>query len=591
MIHRLCYVALLLILLTGNSLAADGLRAWLDRDRISEGETVQLTLEAPGQVSGRPDTQPLEASFEVLGISSGSRIQIINGQTDARTSWTLTLSPKQPGKLTIPPLRVGNLKSKALVVTVSNAPATAADSGADILIESEISPPQPYVQGQVLYSVRLLHAVPIRSGTLTDPEPDNTLVQRLGEDRRYSTRRHGRRYQVIERRYALFPQKSGPLQLPPPLFDGEVPDDRRRGRSPFDRLFGQDPLFSSTPLDDLMTPTRRVRIRGDAQQLQIQPRPATAQGGHWLPAKKLQLQGSWSPGSSEAQVGEPITLELDLQAEGLTAGQLPDLAPASVAGFDIYPDQAQRQTDTDSTGVTGHLRQKIAFLPKQPGKLTLPSITLHWWDTTTDQPQLATLPGRELQVSGAAIPEPDPSAAAGQATPVPEQTSPAATGGEAPAMPPTAAPVNLWLWLSILLATGWLVTLLLWWRDNRRTRLHHAGQAGSEPLQAPRAGNARRQFHNACQHNDPAAARRALLDWAAAHWPEDPPRGLEAVARRLSDPAARAALAELNAVLYRERTAWNGARLAAALKQLPNTPVPANHRSRELPPLYPAAST
>ncbi|AKH21461.1 BatD family protein [Sedimenticola thiotaurini] len=588
MTHRLGYVALLLILLSANSLAATGLSARLDRDRISEGETVQLILEAPGQVAGRPDTAPLEKTFDVLGISSGSRIQIINGKTDARTTWTLTLSPKQPGKLTIPPLRIGNRESQELLLEVTDAPVADSTSGADILIESELSPQQPYVQGQVLYNLRLLHAVPIQSGTLSDPKPDNTLVQRLGEERNYSTLRHGRRYQVIERRYALFPQKSGTLKLAPPLFDGEVPDKRQPGRSPFGRLFGQDPFFNSSPLDNLITPTRRVRIRGTARELQIQPRPGNARGSHWLPARQLQLHGSWSPDANQAQVGEPITLELELQAEGLTAGQLPDLTPAAVAGFDLYPDQAQRHTDTGSTGVTGRLRQKIAFLPKQPGKLSLPAIQLHWWDTTADQPRLATLPGREVVVTGAA-PQPiqTPAVPALDSPRTPQ--APAVTTGQA--IQPGITPLesgNRWLWLSTLLASGWLVTLLLWWRQSRRTR---ADRPATEPASPPRAGTARRRFQSACQNGDPVAAQRALLDWAAAHWPEDPPRGLEALARRLSDPAACAALEELNRALYRERTGWNGTSLATALQQLPKPSRGGDNRPRVLPPLYPRSSS
>ena len=100
--------ALVVLLLTligvAERVQAADLQAWLDRTRVAEGETVRLTLEAQGQVSGRPETAPLEQDFEVLGMSTGSRLNIVNGRTDARTTWTLTLSPRRSGTLTVPSL-------------------------------------------------------------------------------------------------------------------------------------------------------------------------------------------------------------------------------------------------------------------------------------------------------------------------------------------------------------------------------------------------------------------------------------------------------------------------------------------------------
>ena len=267
------FVLLLFALLgTAQRAGAADMHAWLDRSRIGEGETVQLTLELQGQVNERPDTTPLEKDFDVLGISSGSRVSIVNGRTDVRSTWTLTLSPKRSGALPIPALRVGVHQSVPLTLQVSEAPAAAPGSGADILIETEIDPRAPYVQSQALYTVRLLYAVPITNGRIGEPKPERTLVQRLGEDLKYATTRDGRRYQVIERRYALFPQSSGPLELAAPVFDGEIPDASRRRADSLGRFFRNDPFFGRDPFDGLVTSSRRVRVRGEPARLEVQPR-------------------------------------------------------------------------------------------------------------------------------------------------------------------------------------------------------------------------------------------------------------------------------------------------------------------------------
>ena len=331
------------------------MNAWLDRTRIGEGETVQLTLEVQGQVSGRPDTSELEQDFEILGISTGSRVNIVNGRTDTRTSWAITLTPRRSGTLTIPSLQVGNHRSEPLVLEVSDAPAPSSGSGADVFIESEIEPGTSYVQGQVLYTIRLLHAVPISSGRLSEPASGNILVQRLETDREYVTVRDGRRYQVIERRYAIFPQTSGALELDAPVFSGEIPDSGRKRSSPLRRFLGKDPFFGSDPFEDMLTPTRRVRVRGEPLSMDVMPRPEAANSTHWLPAQQLELKGRWQPDSGDVQVGEPVTLMLELEALGLTGAQLPDLVPEAVDGFRVYPDQAQHSTENSETCFTVRL--------------------------------------------------------------------------------------------------------------------------------------------------------------------------------------------------------------------------------------------
>jgi hypothetical protein len=593
-LHFLRIVSLLgaIVCVVNLAWAAD-VNAWLDRARISAGETVQLKLEAEGQVSGRPDTAPLETDFEVLGMSTGSRVNIVNGRTDARTTWTLTLSPKRSGRLTIPALRIGGSRSTALTLEVSDAPAPAPDSGADILIETELAPHEPYVQAQLLYTVRLLHAVSISGGQLSDPKPENTLVQRLGEDREYALMRNGRRYQVIERRYALFPQTSGPLELAAPVFDGEIPDASRRRASPFKRFFGNDPFFGRDPFDDLMTPTRRVRVRGEPAELDVRPRPDAAQGAHWLPAELLLLNGAWQPDTETIQVGEPVTLVLEIEAQGLTGGQLPNPLPASVDGFNVYPDQAQRQTDSGDSGVTGHLQQKIAFIPERSGELALPAIEVRWWDTQANRERVAVLPGRVFQVTPAAGQAARDTAARVASRPagddvVPEQVVPNVTIAESSRQAsesPQTTPPGPWPWISAALAIGWLVTLMFWWAKARGVRYR---TPETRPLSKPVAADtARTQFHAACRSGDAITARRMLLAWAAAHWPGDPPRGLEALAQRLGEPAAQEALAGLNRALYKEDGTWNGASLSKCLQQLPKQDSGKTTARDVLAPLYP----
>jgi BatD DUF11 like domain len=582
------------------TVAAGTVDAWLDRTQVTEGETVQLTLEGKGRLDGSPDTAPLMQDFDILGQSNGSRMTIVNGHTDASTTWTYELSPKHGGTLTIPALSVGSAQSAPLTLQVTAVPVAKAGSDANIVVESELSSNTPYVQGQVIYTVRLLHTVPLKSGQLTEPSSDHLLVQRLGEDREYATTRNGRRYQVIERRYALFPQASGRLELEAPVFDGEVPDTSRRRASPFSRFFGNDAFFSADPFNDLMTPTRKVRVRGDATVLEVQPRPAAAQGAQWLPAEQVELKGSWQPDGGEIHVGEPLTLTLDLQARGLTGGQLPGIAPEAVDGFDVYPDQAQRSSDAQASGVTGRLQQKIAYIPRHAGALTVPAIDLSWWDTGTDKERHASLPQHIIQVLPAtgqnttqapgavspAVPTPAPAQAA--AAPAPARTSaiPAAAATPLTTTVPAPGYTRWWPWISAVLAAGWLLTLVSWWWRSRRKRDLLQTTRGV-PADTGSAARARRQFLDACKAGDAFTARRTLLEWTRAHWPHDPPRGLQSLAQRLNDPATQQELAALDRAIYTPAGRWDGAALASRVQQLPQAQTGNGGERDVLAPLYP----
>ncbi len=345
-----------------------GLIVRLDRDRITAGETARLMVEAEGQVSGSPDTGPLTKDFDILGVASGSRVNIINGRMDARTTWTISLSPKRSGKLTIPPLELNGDKSQPLTLLVSEAPvATGPTAGNKIFIETEVDRSDPYVQGMVRYRVRLFHRVKLADGSLSEPRLDNALVRRLGEDTEAIVERGGRQYRVIERQYAIFPQVSGELILPAPVLDARVPEKSSRRRGPFQGFFGRDPFddpfFGGSPLDDMFTTTRPVRVRGQAQVLKVRPRPDQISGSQWLPAESVLLIENWQPEDDKVRVGDPLTRTVTIRARGLTGEQLPDLDPGRLGEFKVYPDRAKTNTRNLDQSIEGEKSRSIAFVP------------------------------------------------------------------------------------------------------------------------------------------------------------------------------------------------------------------------------------
>ena len=194
------------------------------------------------------------------------------------------------------------------------------------------------------------------------------------------------------------------------------------------------------------------------------------------------------------------------------------------------------------------------------------------------------LAARTLDILPAAAPDAAPVVATPPAAaPTPE---PAAAGQAALPQPPAT---GLWPWLSLGLGLLWLATLIAWRRSARP-----AGAArAAPPVMGPAvrqavtedARRSERAFRLACLDDNPQAARLALLAWAQATWPQDPPGGLAALARRLADARLPGLLRELDRACYAGGV-WPGEALAQALTTLAAGPQ-ASGKPAEPAGLYP----
>lgn len=611
-------LAVLLWALAGQAAAA-GLEAKVDRTRLVEGESLLLTLSGPGDVWGTPDTDPLAPDFEVKNQGQGTSTIMTNGQVTTTRDWRFLLSPRSPGRLTIPALKLNNLESMPIAIEVVPASQAAQIGEAPAArLEAELDPAAVYVQGQAIYTLRILLRPQVQNASLEDPKAEGVLFERLGEDRVHETQRDGLRYHVIERRYALLPQRSGPIEIQAPVLSAAVPEPRSSrgqsssspfgspfgpGDSPFERFFGRDPFAE---MDGLIQRARPIQARGPALTLNVKPQP-DGTSSPWLPAESLQLADTWTPDPSQARVGDPITRTIAITAQGLNAAQLPDLTIAVPDGVKLYPDKPRTETRAEGDTLVAVKEIKLALVPSVAGQLTLPEVRLAWWDTQKDKEQVALLPERTLVVmpaSGEADARPkasQPATVSPPASPHAPAPSPSAPLSEAsqtevvPAIHQAATawplPAGYWPWLGAGLGLSWLITLLLWWRERRRHRQTAPAKDKPDAGPRPNPGAALQRARQACSANDARGAREALLAWGKACWPGDPPARLESLAQRLDGEAANA-LRRLDRHLYAAGdNPWDGPGawrdLESALAAAARAAGPGKAAPDPLPPLYP----
>ncbi|RAP59604.1 BatD family protein [Oleiagrimonas sp. MCCC 1A03011] len=554
---------------------ASGVTATLDRDQVALGDTVTLTLHSSNGSISSPDLSPLHKDFQMLGQTRGATESWINGKAQSQYTLSITLRPLHAGALRIPALDVGGQRTSPLTLHVSDAPAQGVGHAGDpAFLEVTPSTTNPYVGQQIALDVKLYYAASMLDGNLTPPNVDHAQVQTLGRDQRYQTQRGGRTYGVIERHYAIIPQKAGTLNVTPIVFRGRTVD--------------------SSGMGDFFGTARTIGAQSKVIELHVRPRPAGAGNGPWLPARQVELNLSGLPASGKVQVGEPVTVTLQEGATGLPAELLPEPTLPDIPGADVYPDQTQDVSRNNGQWITGSRSRGFAIVPNRAGILKLPPITLRWWNTQTDREETAKIPAHILTVVAAAA----TSSSTGTASPAPASSAaastpaPAGTTSKTPSVAVQKVPAardTTWRWVALASGVLWLLSALAvaawwWWRrgNAQRKRTVDADERGG------RARTLRNAFLVAARSDDLDAAAHALLRWARAERPAI--RHLQDLGAQLDDAAQVEAIARLQRSRYAvdgEASVARGSLAQAFRAGFAWRKASGGKTTSVLPPLYP----
>ncbi|MDN6318752.1 MAG: BatD family protein [Marinobacter sp.] len=564
---------------------AGELTAEPDKTRLYEGDVLTLTVKGSTKIDislsnifdfdisslPAPDIEKVSPDFDILARNQRYSIRTINGDMVGEITWTYQLSPKSTGKLTIPALTFQNAVSKPLTIdVVDGTPPDQAAENRDSFIELTADKADVYVQEQLILTVRLFFRGNLIRGELSDPQHPNALIETLGKQKESSRMRDGVRYRVVERRYALFPQKPGTLNLPAIRFEGQAR--------------GADGSL------------KFLRDSAELFEVHVKDVPAEFSGSTWLPATDLTLAEAGMPPALNLSTGDNLTRTLSLQATGLPSETLPPLPDSVPDGLRIYPESPQRDTSSGPNGITSTLTQTRALVPVSPGKLTLPAIRIPWWDTESNSEKVALIPAQTLNVASAG----ENNGAVPAAGPADNQSTPPETGNKERTFNATGntGGNHFWQWISLALAGIWILTMLAWWRTRRMTQ---QSPANTEP---PSPGNEQAAFEkllNAAKKGH-AATSGLFISWAGMRLPGHDFCSVADVFRAFPEPDLEAELGKLQAYLFSQNhaagknhtedssgnrnDAWDGTALTQALKQARRRMENGVSESG-LPPLYP----
>jgi len=532
----ICMAMVVLATFTSLPLQA-AVQAQLDRSRITEGETVTLTIMTDeARQSLEADFSVLEKDFVILDRRSETQLSIVNGRQSASVRLILTLEPRAAGAFLIPELAFGNDTTQAIGVQVDPAPQLAPGSQPPVFIEMEVVPAEdPYfVHAQIGLIVRVFYQQNLTEAAISQPDPSPASV-RLMQETPYQAERGGERYRVLERTYAVFPERSGELNIPPMQLTGRLVERK------------------STSVWQPAVRGRRVEVESEALQLLIEPKPAEFSGSEWQPARDYRMTQQISSGDA-LRVGEPVTRTVIIDAVGLEENMIVEPVWPELKDARIYPDQPQGITRDDGQWVLGHKEFRYAVVPEKEGELVLPELKVDWWDTQNNQARTATLAAHTIFVQPSSLVPPSP-----------PLTARGSVTGDAADSLRTDGPVEpaYWRWLTGVFAALWILTLLAALKLKSRagnTKVRTGDNAGISETEAETLSSLER----ACKSGDRRRARRALQLWLREYGPVENNRSLLEFAAGTGDPGISESIYSLDAEGFqaakdgRAHQEWNG---------------------------------
>lgn len=365
---------------------------------VGEGFVLNLTLK-DASAKASPAVEFLKKDFLVYSQQHSSNTSIVNGAVSSSVTWSLTLIPQVAGEVEIPSISIetseGKLFTRPIAMKIlQEKKSSGGQSGEDIWLETTSSSQSPYKNEPFFFTIRLVSKRTVTNLQAGKFDVADAIVELAGTPMVKEKIENGMKFGVVEFKYLVTPLKSGPLTIPSITIQGGIPQ-KKAARSPFDDPF--DSFFMMQGLGNVLP------FALSTKELTIDIRPPLASVVPWLPAQALDIQEQWD-GSQVFREGDVFTRNFVISAQGVHSSQLPSLEGklSSDGQFKVYADKPELKDEIVNGVLKSYRMEQYTLIPQRSGELTLPEISVSWWNTTKGEKRETHVASRQLQVLPAA---------------------------------------------------------------------------------------------------------------------------------------------------------------------------------------------
>ena len=392
--------------------------AGVDKNVVSIGERFTYTVTLEGQGMGADIIPPDFEGFSiVMGPSSSTSIQMINGRVSQSQTVSWVLRAMKPGSAIIGAAKVKIKKAYYATepitvevepggappppVTANRPPARTrpsqgdTDEASEVFLVARADKDTVYKLDMVTVSYRLFLRVNVSNYNFVKlPEATGFWQEEISMPSRpvlQDVEVRGQQFKMAElRKVALFPTRAGTLELEPLVMDVAIerPAQRRRTGDPFNWFF-DDPFYRS------LTTTKTVQsepLRLTVLDLPRAGQPANFHGD----VGDYRLSVDYD--KSELAQNEALTMKVTISGQGyLKSVDAPALALPPV--FERFTPTADEAITMTGGRMQGRKSFTYVIIPRRAGQFTLEPVSFNFFNPRTGSYETVRSGGTTLNVT------------------------------------------------------------------------------------------------------------------------------------------------------------------------------------------------
>lgn len=401
--------------------------AEIDQNKIVLGESAQLTFTVTGNQDVTDIPVPQVDGLDIQYLGPATRVTIVNGQYSSSKSWIYLVLPLRTGRFTIPSVQITvdsqNYHTQPLEIEVTDA-ATAApgiappQGGAEledkIFLTLNIPKDKVYVNERLPVKVILfISGLSVSDVHVPKFDQPGLDVEKFRQPRQYEQVINGVRYHVVEFDANIYPTRTGAMTVGPVTLDCNM----------VIQLGGRGPMGGSAFDDDFFSAffdryeKRPLTVTSKTVPLTVLPLPEENKPADFTEAVG-QFNMDVSVGPAEVNVGDPITVKINVGGEGNFKAVQPP-AFTNFKDFKVYDPQIKDEG--------GYKKLDQVLIPESENVTEVPTVSFSYFDPTL---------GRYQTIAKGPFPIKVHPSKAESAPPVVNPSSPAQQPDQSAALPP-----------------------------------------------------------------------------------------------------------------------------------------------------------
>ena len=164
-----------------------------------------------------------------------------------------------------------------------------------------------------------------------------------------------------------------------------------------DLIFPSLEFTVETPNDGDSKGVKRV-VKTKARNISVKAVPNNYDQDEWLVSSSVSVNESWQGDLKNVKIGNVIQRTIYRKAFGTVSELIPPIKWDSVQGVSVYPTRAEINSEKSKTSISASRSDGVRYLFEKEGTVTLPEITVTWWNPRQNKLFKRTLKEKTIRV-------------------------------------------------------------------------------------------------------------------------------------------------------------------------------------------------